>query len=70
MRLFHIAAVLVATTAAFPNPDLQVNEELFTIEVAPGETRRVTEVEKYSLINVHLLRTLQLIILYNSLTMS
>lgn len=50
MRYTYCIAAIAAIAAALPTPaDIEVDQQLFTIELAPGETRQVTEEEKWKL---------------------
>jgi hypothetical protein len=60
MRLSSCVAAFAVIVIAFQDPELRKNEKLFTIELAPSETRIVTEVEKFDLVNVGWLLALQL----------
>lgn len=53
VRSMLVAAALAATSAALSIKRLEATqEELFTIELAPGVTQIVTEEEKWALKNV------------------
>jgi hypothetical protein len=52
MRLSLCVAAFAVVVAAFQDPELRKNEKMFTIELAPSETRSVTEAEKFNLISV------------------
>lgn len=49
---FALALSASATLAATIPRDIEIQEQLFTIETAPGETKQVTEAQKWELLNV------------------
>lgn len=54
MHYFLTIAALVALAIAAPILEPQTNADLFTVELAPGDTRAVTETEKFALIDVRI----------------
>ena len=56
MKFSAIAAVLSASTLTLAAP--AAKEPLYTIETAPGETRKITEAQKWELFNVRSLTLL------------
>jgi leucyl aminopeptidase len=49
MRYSLCVAALAASLLALPTPDVEAQEERFTIELEGGERRQVTETEKFAL---------------------
>lgn len=49
MRYSYFAAALAATVIGLPTPEIGLEEDIFTIELEGGETREVTEAEKFKL---------------------
>ena len=68
MRSLFLIAAFAVTIAAFPGSEVQAEQKLFTVELAPRETRCVTEDEKFGLINVSMLTALHFFLLRISLT--
>lgn len=52
MHFYYWFTLLAAVTIAQHEPQIAPRSELFTIELAPGETRDVTEAEKFALKHV------------------
>lgn len=51
MKLYSAVALALSSTLVLAAPT-PVTEQLFTIETAPGETKQVTEAQKWELHNV------------------
>jgi leucyl aminopeptidase len=49
MRYSLCVAALAATILALPTPDVEAQEEIFTIELEGGKRQQVTEAEKFAL---------------------
>jgi hypothetical protein len=75
MRYSLCLAALAATVLALPTPDVEDQEEVFTIELEGGERRQVTEAEKFALkaVSAHVKLTriaVKLIIIYRAIQIS